>query len=154
MALLELIVAITLAGEVRHVESVPGSEFAETGYQRTSTADVQKDIAPPLNLKPCNDYRISPIDNSHLNCSGQSMYEHTINESAGTTGNPGDSRSYLKEVGQTIGCPYYQFAQYLTYCRPDKRQSAWKRIIKERSLFFDMKSVRQFEAVSRKYAFL
>ncbi len=61
---------------------------------------------------------------------------------------------YIQEISMNVGCPYHQYASYLTTCRAEKRQQAWKRMVRENGLFFDKTRMKRFEAISRKYAFL
>ncbi len=104
--LLELLTALTLSGEIVHVEGAMPSQ--ETQSQPTQSQPVQ--------ATPAHDY--------------------------------------VREVTMGVGCPYMNYADYLTHCRADKRESAWKRIIKEDWLFFDKSRIKRFEAISKKYSIL
>lgn len=65
-----------------------------------------------------------------------------------------ERNQYIHDVSTNVGCPYQQFASYLSTCKPEKRQQAWKRMVRENWLFCDKPRMKQFEAISRKYAFL
>jgi hypothetical protein len=141
--LLELLIAITLSGEVRQNASQSGElqpDMQEPSSQNTVLPEC-------LQLQARTDYRVSPVqtDEARDQSGGADASKLLANA---------ERKNYLSDVRLNIGCPYYNYAQYLTGCRPDKRQSAWKRIVKEDGLFFDKKGIRQFEAISRKHAFL
>lgn len=118
--LLELIVAMTLSGQVETIDGDGGARPPS-----------------PSSSQPCPSglmTRTPVIDNSF---EPENM-----------------AKGYMKEIKYEVGCPYYMFADYLLRCRPEKRQSAWKRIVRENYLFFDKKNVRQFEAISRDFSIL
>jgi hypothetical protein len=51
----------------------------------------------------------------------------------------------------TEDCRYYSIAEYMLTVRTEKRKSAWKRIIREQQLFFQLAKMKKFEEVSKQY---